>query len=86
MVDEATLARLFEKSGPTGGWKQFYREYPNASALILFSRVGIDGQARQALFSVSISSGMTRGASYLVLMQHRDGAWHQFKEKMVGIS
>lgn len=86
MVDEETLTRLFEQTGPAAGWKQFYSEYPNASALIQFSRVGIDDQARQAIFSVSISSGMLRGASYLVLMQYRDGVWRQFKQKMVGIS
>ena len=86
MVDEETLTQLFEQPNPAGGWKQFYSEYPNACALIQFSRVGIDDQARQALFSVSISSGMLRGASYLVLMQNRDGAWRQFRDKMVGIS
>ena len=86
MIDDATLSQIFEQSGPGGGWKQFYKVYPNASVLIHLSRVGIDDQARQALFSVSLSGGMTRGISMLVLMQYRDGEWRQFKEKRVGIS
>ena len=86
VVDQSMLSRFFEQPGPTDGWKRFYEEFPNASSLIQFSRVGIDDQAGQALFWMTVSSGMLSGASYLVLMEHRDGAWRPFKEKMLGIS
>lgn len=86
VVNEPTLTRVFERPELPSGWKQLYKEFPNASALIQFSRIGIDDQAGQALFWKTVSSGMLSDASFLVLMEHRDGPWRPLKEKMLGIS
>ncbi|MNV33402.1 hypothetical protein D3C71_1247690 [compost metagenome] len=85
MSSEAEIARIF-KADDGQGWGNFYKAYPEAGGLVRLSRAGLDEKSTQALFFISISGGMTRGAGFFVLMHRRLGMWRILATEQAWIS
>jgi hypothetical protein len=86
IAQEAALVRIFGAPALADAWKQFYQEYPNASGITRVSRVGIDEEAAQALFYLSITPAGLGGAGFFLLLHRRFGIWRVLASKSAWVS
>jgi len=69
--------------GPGGAmWTRFQARYPEASGLVIFSRVGFDANEDKALATMGYRCGDLCGAGGLYLLVKEDGNWKVQEELM----
>jgi len=86
VASERRLNRIFDLPSLEQAWEQFYKEYPQATGVTRFSRVGVDGNSTQALLYFSMTPGGLGGAGFFVLMHRRLGIWRVLSSKQAWIS
>ena len=69
-----------------GGWDGFYMRYPDARALMVLSRVGVDATCSQALVYLGIMRRPLSGAGYYFLLEKKGGVWTIVSQWMDWIS
>jgi len=84
LVTNEEINAIFGARG--NGWNNFYKKYPGAQGILLFSRVGFDRRRKQALVYAGDQSNYLGGAGYLVLLARKDGTWVVIKQAMIWIS
>lgn len=85
MASEVELDRIFKAAGGQG-WINFHKAYPQAGGLVRLSRAGLDESSSQALFFMSISGGMMRGAGFYVLLHRHLGIWRVLATEQAWVS
>ena len=86
MVRVTDIDRLFDTKSLGAAWENFYKAYPNAACLVRISRVGLDEEATQALFYLSVRSGGLRGSGHFVLLHRRFGIWRVLGSEQAWVS
>jgi len=70
----------------TEGWKRFYRRYPGASGLMIFSDVGFSDDRRFAIVYVAWYSDSRRGEGRIVLLTRESNQWKVWQSLQVWIA
>lgn len=86
MVRVTDIDRLFDTKSLGVAWANFYKAYPDAVGLVRISRVGLDEDATQALFYLSVTSGGLRGSGHFLLLHRRFGIWRVLASEQAWIS
>jgi len=80
LMPEEDYDKIF---GPGGAmWARFQARYPEASGLVIFSRVGFDANEDKALALMGYRCGDLCGAGGLYLLVKEDGNWKVQEELM----
>ncbi len=69
IVSEDNLDELFIKDG---GWKSFYKKYPDSGGIITVSKMFLSSDRTWGLIYISISRGGLNGAGYLIKFDLQD--------------
>ncbi|MGD0841853.1 MAG: hypothetical protein ABSA32_11900 [Candidatus Acidiferrales bacterium] len=90
LVSEDDLRPIFARK-PDGSldmdcWKRFYGQYPGASGVIYFSRVGLDRMGDQAFAYGAIQSGFVGGAGTFYVLARSNRGWAIQTRDMIWIS
>jgi hypothetical protein len=80
MMPEAEWDEVFGQSGSV--WTRFEARYPQASGIIVFSRVGFDEEEDTALAFMYYRCGDLCGAGGLYVLVKTDGSWKVQDELM----
>lgn len=67
-------------------WNRFYREYPNSTGLLFFSKVGFNDRLDQAFLYMGKSCGGLCGGGKYVLLEKVDGEWVISKQQQLWVS
>jgi hypothetical protein len=73
MLPQEEFEKIFLKGGPV--WARFQAEYPKASGMVTFSRVGFSKDMDEALALMGYRCGDLCGAGGLYLLVKKDGNW-----------
>ena len=73
MMPEAEWEEVFGQSGSV--WARFEAKYPQASGVVVFSRVGFDADQDTALAFIYYRCGDLCGAGGLYVLVKADGSW-----------
>jgi hypothetical protein len=84
LLSQAEMSQIFGQN--RDGWQFFYEQYPDASGITTFSRVGFNNTLDQALVYVGTLSHYLAGAGYFVLLKKVNGAWIVDQQVMSWIS
>ncbi|HEY5270773.1 MAG TPA: hypothetical protein VII97_10580 [Anaerolineales bacterium] len=84
LLSQAEMSQIFGQN--RDGWQFFYEQYPDASGITTFSRVGFNNTLDQALVYVGTMSHYLAGAGYFVLLKKVNGAWIVDQQVMSWIS
>jgi hypothetical protein len=84
IASDSELSRVFSGESLAEGWKNFRRNYPNASSLVRFSPVAFEGNV--ALVYVEATCGPLCGSGAVVLLERRNGEWHVVQDAQLWIS
>jgi hypothetical protein len=79
MLNKDLLETIF-KEGSMKGWERYWKEYPNATGVLGFSRIGFDRAHNKAFVYVSETCGTLCGNGYAFRLEKINGSW-QVKEK-----
>jgi len=79
LLDQAKIETLFQKDLGKG-WERYWRQYPNATGLLAFSRVGFDRAHNKAYVYARETCGALCGDGYSFVLEKVNGTW-QVKEK-----
>jgi hypothetical protein len=76
MPSRKDLDSLFAKDDKLfDGWKNFYKQYPNSSGYLSFSRVGFNADKTVAIFFSRMSCGTLCASGDYYVLEKVDGAW-----------
>ena len=84
LMPEEEFQKLIRRGGTT--WAEFYEEYPEASGIVSFSRVGFGENEDEALVEMGYLCGDLCGAGGLYLLVKENGTWKIQESLMVWIS
>jgi len=73
LVDSIQLDSFFKKEG--GSWPAYYKQYPHASGIVTWSRIGFNADGTQALFYESYRCGGLCGTGHYLVMEKKNGSW-----------
>ncbi len=79
LLHEEQIESLF-KQDLGKGWERYWRQYPNATGLLAFSRVGFDKAHNKAYVHARETCGGLCGDGYSFVLEKINGSW-QVKEK-----
>jgi hypothetical protein len=80
LMPQEEFDEIFRKGGSV--WTRFQARYPEASGLVIFSRVGFDANEDKALATMGYRCGDLCGAGGLYLLVKEDGSWKVQEELM----
>jgi hypothetical protein len=76
MPSRKDLDRLFAKDDELfDGWKNFYKQYPDSSGYLSFSRVGFNADKTMAIFFRTMSCGILCASGDYYVLERVDGVW-----------
>jgi len=81
-VDSIQLDSLFKK----GDWLAYYKQYPGASGVVTWSRVGFNAEGTQALFYEGYRCGELCGTGHHIVMEKKNGSWMLGPDIVVWVS
>jgi hypothetical protein len=84
LMPEEEFQKLIRRGGTT--WAEFYEEYPEASGIVSFSRVGFGANEDEALVEMAYLCGDLCGSGGLYLLVKENGTWKIQESLMVWIS
>jgi hypothetical protein len=70
-----TIIDGFFKKGVEGGWKEFYKQYPNSDGFTQLSAVGFNADKTIAIVYLSNSCGGLCGFGTYHVLHKKDGKW-----------
>ena len=73
VVTSAQLEAIFCKHW--GDWPEYYKQFPGASGIVTWSRVGFNLDGTQALFYESFRCGGLCGTGRYLVMEKKNGSW-----------
>jgi hypothetical protein len=82
LLSDKEIDRIFN----SGGWDEFYSQYPNSRGIVWISRVGFNKKKTQALFYFGNQYTDSAGEGYLILLTKAGGAWKEQTHVTVWIS
>lgn len=75
LLDDETLAELFDDAEPGAGWARFFARFEGAPGIVRVSRPGYDDALATAVVYVEHQCGATCGAGRLVRLSSDGTAW-----------
>ena len=82
LITDTEIDQIFSN----GGWREFYRRYPNSRGIVYLSRVGFNSNETQALLYFAHQYTEAAGEGFLVLLKKTQGEWKQIAQTDVWIS
>lgn len=79
LLDHDQIENLFKKDLGRG-WERYWKQYPNATGFLGFSRVGFDRAHNKAYVYARETCGGLCGEGYSFVLEKVNGSW-QVKEK-----
>jgi len=80
LMPEEEFEKIFRRGGSV--WARFQDRYPEASGVVIFSRVGFGANGEEALVLMGYRCGDLCGAGGLYLLVKEDGNWKVQEELM----
>lgn len=71
LINRERIAAVFKK----GGWEEFYRAYPQAAAILEFSRPALSARGNQAVLYAAKSYGNLGGEGWVAVLVLQQGQW-----------
>jgi hypothetical protein len=83
-MPEEEFEEIFLQTGSV--WTRFQERYPEASGIVIFSRVGFDANGDEAVVLMGYRCGDLCGMGGLYLLGKEDGSWTIQETLMAWIS